>query len=189
MEVKISGSKKYILYSLIDPDDFQTRYIGVTSQELRERYNQHLCTTSYKHGNHRVNWINKLKSQNKKPIIKALLTTTEDKIEDLEIEMIKHYNSFSKLTNSAKGGFLNKGMTVSKEVRERIANTQRGRKQPQNCHPLILTNLETKEEIEFPSITAAAEYLNCNRLNFSMIIRGEVKSVFGYTCRYKNTDK
>ena len=49
------------IYSLTDPITQQIRYIGKTSQSLKKRYWDHLCT---RENTHRGNWIGSLKKKN-----------------------------------------------------------------------------------------------------------------------------
>lgn len=113
------------IYGLLDPDTLDLRYIGKTNQSLNTRLSAHL---SDKSSCHRVNWLNQLKKQDKKPEI-ILLETIQGKWPWQESERfwIRYYlNKGCKLTNNTSGG---DGVPdLPKETREKMRQTWLGRK-------------------------------------------------------------
>ena len=79
------------IYILKDPTTNEIRYVGKTNN-LKQRLNQHLY--SKKDTNrHKVNWIEKLKKQNKKPIIECIKEVTEKTWKEWEKFYIKEFIS------------------------------------------------------------------------------------------------
>lgn len=60
---------KYTIYKLIDPISNETRYIGLTFNDLKLRLKSH-CSEKSK--SHKSNWIKKLRSNGLKPIIESI---------------------------------------------------------------------------------------------------------------------
>jgi predicted GIY-YIG superfamily endonuclease len=101
--------KKTSIYALIDPRDeeFNPRYIGVTSQDLNKRLADHLKLNSKKnHNTHRENWVRKLKNDGVR--VEIILLDSVDSFEEaleIEIELIGYYRSHGyNLTNITMGG-------------------------------------------------------------------------------------
>lgn len=89
----------FYVYAHLCPDTDEVRYIG---KGTGGRSN---IIKSYKRFGYHKNWLIGLETQNKKPKVKILCSNlSEDKAYLLEIELIKHYKRFNKLTNLTNGG-------------------------------------------------------------------------------------
>jgi len=112
---------KYTIYKLIDPISYETRYIGLTFNDLKQRLKSH-CSEKSK--SHKSNWIQQLKSKGLKPIIESIednISTYDDCCER-EIYWIEKYKSEGyRLTNMASGG--NKNKKMSEETRQRMSES------------------------------------------------------------------
>lgn len=173
------------LYALLDPDNNTIRYIGYTiNPEKRLKSHIYNCTTYRERNCHRCHWISKLKNNNKYPIYKTLFVVDKDKVKNLEIQLISHYKQFSKLVNNTKGGDGISGFKWTEEQKAKL----KGRKFPKwkLWKAVIITNIKTKEEIEFPCAEKASEYIRCSISSVKHCIDGQRNSVFGYTCKYKS---
>lgn len=89
------------IYALCDPDTKTVRYVG-KSDNPQGRYYNHIKD---KHRTHKVAWINKLKSQGKKPILTILEEIGHEYWEECEKKWISFYKSDPNidLTNYAEG--------------------------------------------------------------------------------------
>jgi len=140
---------KYTIYRLIDPISNETRYIGLTFNDLKQRLKSHCYDRST---SHKSNWITKLKKSGLRPIIESI----EDNISsydyccEREIYWIEKYKSDGHpLTNMATGG--NKNKKMSPDTIERMRNSQIER---YKNYKLVLSddvknNLKLKAKIRF----------------------------------------
>ncbi len=114
--------KTTFIYALCDPDTLTIRYVG-KSDNPRKRLILHLLD---KQKTHKVNWINKLKSQNKRPVLKILKEVEEQLWEEAEKKWIAHYRKIcgNKLTNSTDGGEGVKNLTP--ESRRKMSESKKG---------------------------------------------------------------
>lgn len=153
----------YELYALIDPKDSKIRYIGYTS-DPKLRFRSHI-SSSLKSRNkisHKSNWIRDLKQDNLEPIYKTLIRSKNlENIKQLEIDHIKYYNQFYKLTNNTKGGDGVNGLKWSKENKAKIKGRiiPGGRNIPAKIEIL---NLKSGEYRILNNKTEVAEYIKCS---------------------------
>lgn len=92
---------KLSLYELVDPITGEIKYVGI-STNTKIRYKQHL---SCKINSKKLEWINKLKSQDLKPIMNIIDESEDIKyILNREIELI---DTIPNLLNTDKGGGFN----------------------------------------------------------------------------------
>ena len=95
------------IYFLLEPDDNRIRYAGGTTREPWERYLEHTAESRENDGNHKSNWIRKLKRQGKKPIL-FVLEYIECGLKEIlkrEIEVIAELRALGcNLVNSTDGG-------------------------------------------------------------------------------------
>lgn len=93
--------RNYYLYVLIDPNVKIPKYIGISNNAER-RFKEHLEDIS---NTPKVNWINKLKSGGKLPILKVIKSTSDVKqVCAWERKAIAEYKEKWGLTNATKGG-------------------------------------------------------------------------------------
>lgn len=112
------------IYTLEDPITGKIRYIGKTKQTLNKRLDNHIYGKST---SHKKSWIISLLKQNKFPIIEELETVLEEEWRNSEIYWISQFKAWGfNLTNMTDGG---DGVEYTKEVREKIRKSHKGRKQ------------------------------------------------------------
>jgi group I intron endonuclease len=131
----------YIIYKLIDPNNSEIRYIGMTFKSLRVRLQAH-CSEKGK--SHKISWIQKLKRNNLKPIIEEVESgiSTYDFACEREIFWIKkHFDGGYNLTNSNTGG--NKNKIMSESVRKKMSES---RKKYIEDNPVLISE-ETRKRI------------------------------------------
>jgi len=118
---------KIVIYLLRDPRNGQAKYVGATNN-LKNRYSQHLCAASSRSDCHSVRWLRLLIAKTLKPIVEILDTVTEQEAEDAERAWILGFRqSGSPLTNQTEGGEGTRGWKMSSETKEKIARAKRGR--------------------------------------------------------------
>jgi len=117
--VPASGSTTFI-YTLCDPDTLAVRYVG-KADDPAIRFKNHL---KEKRNNHKVHWINQLKSQNKKPLLKVVEEVPKSCWEEHEKKWIAYYKNVGcNLTNSTEGG---ERVQFTEEIRKKISQARMG---------------------------------------------------------------
>lgn len=115
---------KHYIYVLIDPRNYQVRYVGQTPR-LDGRYKEH-CRKHYKN-NYRSHWLNNLHSLKIKPLMIVLEECDESNWEERETYWIKWYREdVCNLTNTTEGGEGVTGHVVSEETRMKISRANKG---------------------------------------------------------------
>lgn len=117
---------KYTIYRLVDPLTKETRYIGLTFNDLKQRLKSH-CSEKSK--SHKSNWIQQLKSKGLRPIIESIENNilTYDEVCDREVYWINKFKEEGHpLTNMASGG--NKNKKMSDETRKKMSDSAKSRK-------------------------------------------------------------
>lgn len=197
------------IYSLNDPFTGGVRYIGKTN-DLMRRYNCHVRVKSINRVNtHKEKWINSLRNKNCKPIMKVLFQTSYDNLDFLEIEMIKHYKRFVKLTNGTDGGDgmigykmsdekrlfrkLNpKFGTFGEEARKRVSDRMKTDINPgKRQNKVVLQhNMDGTFVKEYPSVITAAKENNCARSGISRCCNGgrRLFSIKGFMWSFKSSN-
>jgi len=90
------------IYILIDPDTNLVRYVGKSNKPKR-RYYKH-CSRSDKK-THKVNWINKLLNENKKPILEVIDEVPIEEWVFWESYWVSQFKTWGfNLTNNTNGG-------------------------------------------------------------------------------------
>jgi hypothetical protein len=151
--------KTYNIYSLIDPRTNQVRYIGQTERETEKRYKAHLatCRGGTDSNLHKCRWLKQLEKEGYSPVVKVLFKDIpEDKVDNIEIEIIKHYKQFSKLTNITKGG---RGYTG--EHSEKTKELFKAQRKNRDCTHLrkriLVTNIFTRDSKIYKDVYEASK--------------------------------
>lgn len=115
--------KKYIIYTLENPETGEIKYVGKTSEKLNFRLNKHTTTSELKKRNKRTNWIKSLKKKNLKPIIKELdIANSNEESIILEIYWISQFKNWGfKLVNGTDGGEGSVNYKHSNESKKKIS--------------------------------------------------------------------
>ena len=121
------------IYSLIDPDTNEVRYIGKTSN-IKRRYYEH--TTNIKSNSHKSNWIRNLHTDGKSPILNII---EECNYGDWELREKYWISQFNNLTNGTEGG---EDGRMTPQVREKLSALNSGKNNP--CFGKIWTDEERK---------------------------------------------
>lgn len=174
----------YTIYALTDQND-NIRYIGYTSKSIKKRLSEHIYASlkGREQNCHRCKWIKSLLKSGTRPSVKALIQVdTLDKVKLLEIELIKHYKQFVKLTNNTSGGDGTTGLKWSEEAKNKI----KGRKIDNSkiLKQVEGINLITKEYKKFSTAKEASEYINCYIDSVRMVCRNQRSSVFNWKLNY-----
>lgn len=123
------------LYCLRCPYTLEIRYIGITSKDIKGRLQRHIHESKYR-DNYKSNWIKKLTSEGREPIIEIIidnLTYEESLI--LEVEYIKKYREKCNLVNVSEGGDFNPSFLDS--VRKKISQKLTGvKKSPESIEKM-----------------------------------------------------
>ncbi len=92
------------IYTLLDPNTKQIRYVGKTCQKLQVRLNRHIRDAKNKK-NHKDCWIFSLLKKNQKPIIESLEEVIEENWQETEKFYIMYLRFLGfNLTNTLDGG-------------------------------------------------------------------------------------
>lgn len=122
---------QYKIYTLNHPITNEVRYIGYTSESLKERLRNHIRhVDKYSVSTYKNNWIRKLLKDGLIPIIK-LLDSSDSLHEALqkEIKLIaEHKQSGARLTNSTNGGEGGAGYKFTKEKIAELSLAKKGKK-------------------------------------------------------------
>jgi hypothetical protein len=117
------------IYTLECPISNEIRYIGKTN-DLLKRYRNHISLKSLaRNGNkHLENWIKKILSKNKKPIIKILDKVPDNDWEIYEIYWIAQFKAWNfKLLNILEGGGTgHSGRHLSEEHKRKLSLATKG---------------------------------------------------------------
>jgi group I intron endonuclease len=112
---------KVYIYGLYD--DTGIRYVG-QGADPDKRLRDHMRS---KKKNHKTNWIQKLKSEEKAPKVCILEETDEENFEERERFWIAFGRENGwKLTNATNGGIGTRGYKHSKEARQKMADAKIG---------------------------------------------------------------
>lgn len=142
--------KTTFIYALCDPDTEMVRYVGKADCP-KTRYYHHLKD---KHKTYKVNWIKKLQSEGKTPLLKILQEVEISLWEESEKKWVDHYRLLvgKKLTNITEGGI---GPPMTEKTRAKISKSSRGRIMPEKVRKKIsdstkgrITGLKTRIKIK-----------------------------------------
>jgi hypothetical protein len=103
-------------------------YVGKTSTNINSRFNSHICACRKNKTKHHKVWNKSLNSNNQPEII-VLEETNEFEINNIEQWYIAYFKSIGvKLTNLTVGGDGLKGHIFSDEHKQKISQSNRGKK-------------------------------------------------------------
>jgi len=84
----VAMENKVTIYSLIDPDTLEVKYVGRTEKTLPQRLASHLTG---RENIQKLKWIKKLRDKGKTPIIKELWNCSLESADRIELEYINSY--------------------------------------------------------------------------------------------------
>jgi len=117
------------IYTLEFPEG-NIRYVG-KSNNPQQRFNSHLKESERNITSHKISWIKSVLRSNNKPILNILDIVPSNDWQIYEQYWISQFITWGfNLVNSTIGGDGNH--KISKEIRDKIAETLRGRKIPEN---------------------------------------------------------
>jgi hypothetical protein len=148
------------IYALIDPNTNKIRYIGKTIKKLKIRLVGHLKDNKYPN-NPKLKWLNGLKINNQRPIIRLIKRVKDKDWIESEIYHINLYRKLGRLTNISNGG--EGAGRMSDETKLKLSILQKGISKPNNVHnaiPIKATNIITGESLNFLSTAHAVRELS-----------------------------
>lgn len=113
----VNDTRKVKIYILKDPDTLEIRYVGKTLMSLEHRLGNHINNArGQKHNKHLSNWILKLLSLGKRPLIELIEECENKNWQDREKYWISFYPNLLNLTIGGDGclGFLHDEKTKEK---------------------------------------------------------------------------
>ncbi len=191
-------NKMGYIYSLADPDTGNVRYIGKTIYPNR-RLADHLKMKS-RTITHKEKWVNSILKLGKIPVFEVLLEVPENILNQCEIELIKHYKQFCKLTNGTDGGDGTSKPASTKQIEIMINHNPM--KNPETVRKASITrnrngrlrkpvNQYTKTGVlikEWPSVIDASKKLDIPDSNISRNCNNKgYKSAGGFVWKYKTS--
>jgi hypothetical protein len=182
------------IYALMNPLTKEIKYIGKTLN-IEQRYSRHLQEGQYCR-THKEKWINSLQKLNIQPEIKILIKTTSNLLNNLEIELIKHYKQFCKLTNGTEGGDgTRKPQTEKVKQRMRENNPMHNKETALRVNrkiaekrrkPILQYDLNGNFIQEFSGLRVAERILNFDSSAISACCTGKSKTYKKFIWKFKN---
>ena len=155
------------IYGLYHPKTNVLRYIGKT-KNLKIRMYSHLCKASLSKKNKNAIWLNNLKKQGLKPIVKILCECSPKNIDRFEKHYISLYrNKGLKLNNERSGGD-GWNLTAKRRWTEACLNGGKSR-----MRKVTIRNVKTEKEIQFNSAKDAAKYLKSSDTTLSAYLKNK----------------
>ena len=114
------------IYVLKHPDTLEVRYVGKTVRSLSRRLGNHIANArGNKHNKHLSNWILKIITKGKKPIIELLEECEHSVWQEREKYWISQFDNLINMTVGGDGceGFIHKLETI-----EKLRKISKGRK-------------------------------------------------------------
>jgi group I intron endonuclease len=122
----------YTIYSLIDPNTGEIRYIGLTILRPEERLRRHLEPSALKKHTHKNHWFLSLLSQGKRPILRIVQqweSIEHSLLREAEKYWIEYFKSAGcPLLNKTIGGEGVYGYKHTPEAKIKMSKAQKGRK-------------------------------------------------------------
>ena len=110
-------TRKVKIYVLKHPDTLEVRYVGKTVKRLCQRLGNHITNAKgNRHNKHLSNWILKLLSEGKRPIIEQIDECKQSVWQEREKYWISYYPNLINLTIGGDGC---EGFHFSEEAREK----------------------------------------------------------------------
>lgn len=134
----------YKIYGLTEPDGETLRYIGLTGNDIKNRFKEHL--NEWYKNSYKNNWIRSLKREGLKPSLILIEDgLTSEQAAEKEIHYIKLFKSFgARLVNLTKGG-----QNPTRETKNKISNSLNGHEVSEETrYKLRIRNLDKKHTIE-----------------------------------------
>lgn len=125
----VNDTRKVKIYTLKHPDTLEIRYVGKTVRSLSRRLGNHIANAKgNQHNKHLSNWILKILSEGKRPIIEQIEECAPDIWQEREQYWISQFPNLINLTDGGDGcvGFIHDQAT-----REKLSLANKGRKHTQ----------------------------------------------------------
>lgn len=138
-------------------------YIGQTIRPVEQRFRRHISDAQHHViDTHFTRAINKYGEDNFVCEVIDTATST-DELNQKEVYWINYYDACHKGYNTSPGGYACGGNTYANlenidEIREKLAKTKRGGKNP-NSRRVCVTHLPSRTKIIFTSMQEAADWL------------------------------
>ena len=130
------------IYVLKHPDTLEVRYVGKTVRSLSRRLGNHIANAKgNKHNKHLSNWILKILSENKRPIIELLEECEHSVWQEREKYWI---SQFGNLINLTIGGDGCEGFIHNQETIEKLRGVNKGRKHTEEFKEKMSLRLKGK---------------------------------------------
>ena len=167
------------IYGLIDPENQEIFYIGKTVNP-KVRLSGHISPSNLKKKSSCIERLNLIINKNNRPILKILLKCKFKNINKFEKMYITRFRKLNlDLTNERSGG---ESWNISKKRRtEKVIAADK-----LLMKSITLRNSVTLEDIEFPSLSEAAKFLNVKSPAICAYLRGKVgcRKCKGFYIRY-----
>ena len=178
--------KKDVVYCLTFPS--KKRYIGLTTQTLKERLREHI-KESFRKGSKELNTKKARAIRKYMQFSVEILGQSEDmdSLNSLEMEFIAKFDTVSNGYNISIGGGGSKGIVMSQETKDKISQAKMG-KPAHNKMPVEKYTLDGEFIETFDSITAAAASVTENKGGASKIseyLRGKRRTAYGFVWKLK----
>lgn len=114
--------KKFEVYALLDPENQEVRYVGITSSGIKARYAQHKnASLKLQKGTRVCKWFKSIFDKGLTPELKLLEECDESNWEEREIHWINQYKNLTNQLPGGKGVFIDR---LSTSI-ERSANAHK----------------------------------------------------------------
>lgn len=173
------------IYVLKDPDSLEIRYVGKTVSSLLSRLGGHIADAKrQKVNNHRTNWIRKIISNNKLPIIEEVDKCPWNESQGLETYYISYFrNKGCDLLNETEGGEGNLGNIPSKETIQKRKDSLR-----KSLPKVYQYDLTGKLIREWDNAPLAAEKLGIRSEGINRCLREDRFKYKNYIWKYDLVD-
>ena len=176
----LNNHKKFLAYVLIDPNDNFPKYVGITTQNLKQRLKGHLNDVKFRPGLNylKTHWINSLLLKNQFPKIQLIKTCKSlEELKKFERDYIFKYKEPYELINLTSGG---DWVGYNAHSRETILKKKNTKAIDQyNILGELVASYEITEDVKkVLNLKSCSHITGC--------CKRKRKYAYGYIWRYKN---